>query len=434
MCKRPNVNAVMIVRARGLSTFAVALTAAAACGDPPVEIVPEQRYDSAGINVVVSHAPPARLVLSAEPRARIGVVSGDTAYLFDDVSGARLLDNGQIVVSNCLPPVLRWYDTSGVYLTGAGREGEGPDEFSSGACARLFDIFALSGGRVETWDHLLRRVRVFDSSGAMVGTHVLTTGALAPGPQLRGRFDRGYLMVEMRDRPEPAGFDDRGFAVYSGNASWRETLVMHTFGEDGEYEGAIGRVPGLSLTRIEMQTEIGPMNGTTFIPFAPHGLALAWGSAVAVGEGGSPEIRVLDRTGQLTTIIRWTAPRVPVTDDLKEAWIEERLSQGSYDAESTAQHLRTADELPYPDTARAYEGFRVGSDGLLWVQQFEPPGATSATWLAFAPSGSLVASMDLPRGAGILDIGDDYVLLRVRDELDVESVVLHGITRNDEDS
>ena len=169
MCQRPDDTAVMVMRARGLFTLAVASIAAGGCGDPPAEIVPEQRYDSAGITVVVSHTPSARLVLSAEPRARIGVVSGDTAYLFYDVSGARLLDNGQIVVSNCLPPILRWYDTSGVYLKGAGREGEGPDEFSPGACARLFEIFALSDGRVETWDHRVRRVRVFDSSGAMVG-------------------------------------------------------------------------------------------------------------------------------------------------------------------------------------------------------------------------------------------------------------------------
>ena len=421
------IAAVMAKRACGLGILAVAAVAAAGCGDPPAEPIPEQRYDSAGVTVVISHTPATRRVLSPEPRARIGVVSGDSAYLFYDVSGARLLDNGQIVVSNCLPPILRWYDTSGVYLTGAGREGRGPNEFSIGACARLFEIVALSGGRVETWDHLLRRVRVFDSAGTQVGTHVLATGSLAPGPQLRGRFDHGHLMAEIRGHPEPTGVDDRGFPVYPENQSWRDTLVLHTFAEDGDYEGAIGRVPGVSLARVEMLTEIGPMSGPTGIPFAPHGLALAWGSAIAVGEGSSPEIRVLDRTGRLTTIIRWTAPRVPVTDALKEAWIEERLSQGSYDAESNAHFRRTARELPYPDTARAYFRFRVGSDGMLWVQQFVLPGASSTTWLAFAPTGSLVATMVLPRGARLLDIGEDYALLRVRDELDVESVMLHGI-------
>ena len=112
---------------------------------------------------------------------------------------------------------------------------------------------------------------------------------------------------------------------------------------------------------------------------------------------------------------------------MAENWIEERLSQGSSDAQSSVGFRRTANELPYPDSARAYERFRVGSDGLLWVQQFVPPGAPSTTWLAFAPSGSLVATMDLPRGARLLDIGEDYALLRVRDELDVESVVLHGV-------
>lgn len=428
-CQRPSMDAVTIRRACGLSILAVAAAAAAGCGEPPVEAIPEQRYDSAGVTVVVSHAPPSRRVLSPEPRAKIGVVSGDSTYLFADVSGARLLDDGRIVVSNCLPPILRWYDTSGVYLTGAGREGEGPEEFSPGACAALFEIFTLSEGRTGTWDHSHRRVRIFDSTGAHVGMHVLAAGALASGPQLRGRFDRGYLMAEIRGRPEPAGVDDRGIALYAGNPSWRDTLVLHTFGESGEYEGAIGRVPGLSLTRIEVHTAIGPLTTPTDVPFAPHGLAVAWGSAVAVGEGGSPEINVLDRTGRLTTIIRWTAPGVPVTESLKEAWIEERLSRGSYDAESSADFRRTAKELPYPDRARAYERFLAGSDGMLWVRQFRPPGASSTTWLEFAPSGSLVATMDLPRGARLLDIGEDHVLLRVRDELGVESVVLHGVIK-----
>ena len=35
--------------------------------------------------------------------------------------------------------------------------------------------------------------------------------------------------------------------------------------------------------------------------------------------------------------------------------------------------------------------------------------------------------MDLPRGARLLDIGEGYALLRVRDELEVEYVVLHGV-------
>ena len=79
----------------------------------------------------------------------------------------------------------------------------------------------------------------------------------------------------------------------------------------------------------------------------------------------------------LTTIMRWTAPRVPITDDLREGWIKERLLRGSYDAQTSAGFRRTADELPYPDSARAYERLRVGSDGLLWVQLFVSPGAPS---------------------------------------------------------
>lgn len=90
----------------------------------------------------------------------------------------------------------------------------------------------------------------------------------------------------------------------------------------------------------------------------------------------------------------------------------------------TRETLRT---YPYPDSARLYSAFHVGNDGLLWVQLFSPPGPSSVTWLGFAPSGSLTTVMDLPRAARLLDIGDGYALVRVRDELGVESVVLYGV-------
>ena len=92
--QRPSVDAVRVMQACGLSTLAVAAMAAAGCGDPPVEIIPEQRYDSAGITVVVSHTPQARRVLSAEPRARIGVVSGDSTHDDHALDGTARSDHG----------------------------------------------------------------------------------------------------------------------------------------------------------------------------------------------------------------------------------------------------------------------------------------------------------------------------------------------------
>lgn len=367
-----------LTRGHAGCVVALASLVAAVCGDTATEAFVEQRYDSAGVAIVVSGEPEARRVLSDPPLAKVGRVSGDSLYLLEHVSGARLLDDG----------------------------------------------------RIETWEHLHRRLREFDSSGALIGTRVLTAEPLGSGPRLLGKFDRGYLMAELRGTYiqdfSNAVVDDRGFFVdpRQGNA-WRDTLVLHSFGANGEYEGGIGRVTGWSFFRTEVPTEIGAMSATVQVPFAPLGNATPWGSAVATGDGSDPEVRVLDRTGQLGMVIRWNAPRIPVTDALIEGLIEEQLAGETGGARSRGQLREAMEAYPFPATVRAYTRVRAGNGGLLWVEQYALPGAESVTWLGFAPSGSLVTALDLPREARLLDIGDGYVLLRVLDELGVESVVLH---------
>ena len=402
----------------GWPMLAASLIGVVGCADPPATEA-GQRYDTAGVAVVVSRDPPTRRVLSAEPRASIGIASGDNEYMLYTVSGARLLDNGHIVVANCLPPLLRWYDMSGVYLMGAGNEGDGPNEFPKGACARDFQVFALSGARVETWEHSHRRLRVYDTSGSLVDARVLAGGSEMRGLQLLGKFGSGYLIGEYLG------------STFAGPLSWRDTLVLHSWGGDGEHERILGRIAGFSFARAEVYTAIGPVTATVPVPFAPHGLAVPWGLAVAVSDGSNSEIRVLDQRGQLKTIIRWTARRLPVTNSLIEAHIDELLARETDDEQTSARDderfrksLRT---YPYPDSARLYSAFLAGNDGLLWVRLFSRPGMSSVTWLGFAPSGSLTSIMDLPRAARLLDVGVGYVLVRVKDEFDVESVVLYGL-------
>lgn len=107
-------------------------------------------------------------------------------------------------------------------------------------------------------------------------------------------------------------------------------------------------------------------------------------------------------------------------------------AEGSYSAEYRDQFRRAYEGYPYLDYARSYTGFRVGSDGLLWVRQFRLPGTSVTTWLAFAPSGSFVAAIDVPRTARLLDVGSEFVLLRVKSDFDVQSVVLYGVVEQKE--
>ncbi|MCE2397822.1 MAG: hypothetical protein J4F34_02075 [Gemmatimonadetes bacterium] len=398
---------------------------AAATGAWAAVAAEQQRYDSAGVNVVVSDLPGSTLVLSLRPRVRIGAATGEDMYLLHSVGQARVLAGGRIVVANCLPPILRWYDSTGVYITGTGREGEGPEEFVEGGCAN--GMFVLDDGRVETWEHSVKRLKVFDPSGVQVSSLTANTRELGPGTSALGRFAGGYLMGEHRALGSQEVIDERR-ARPVRRSSWRDTLVFHRFGADGSRERAIGRVAWIEWAETVLPTEIGPFPTDIVVPFAPMGMAVPWGKVVAVGEGSRAEIELIDSDGRLTTIVRWKVERVPVTDEMIRTWIEGRLaSDPNRDGRYLRDARRALEAYPYPDSAHLYSRFLVGTDRRLWVRNFRPLGVRTNTWFGFDSSGALACALAVPPGAWVLDIGDDYVLLVERDELDVESVAYYDM-------
>ena len=89
---------------------ALVLTTSLGCSprDAPGPTV--TRSDSAGVAVVFSSAPREYRTVSEQASLTIGLVSGEPEYLLDYVSDALRLSDGRVVVANCSPPMLRWYD------------------------------------------------------------------------------------------------------------------------------------------------------------------------------------------------------------------------------------------------------------------------------------------------------------------------------------
>lgn len=402
---------------------------AAAAGAWAAAAAAQQRYDSAGVNVVVSNLPGSTLALSLRPRVRIGAATGEDAYLLHGVTQARVLADGRIVVANCLPPILRWYDSTGVYITGTGREGEGPEEFVVGTCANAMRLFVLDGGRVETWEHSVKRLKVFDRSGALVSSLTANTRELAPGTSALGRFAGGYLMEERRAvGSRSREVIDERLARAVRRSSRRDTLVFHRFDSDGSRERAIGRVAGIEWAEAVLPTGIGPFPADVVVPFAPMGMAVPWGPVAAVGEGSGAEIELIDSEGRLATIMRWNVERMPVTDEMVRTRIEESVARDpNRDGRYLRDVRRALEAYPYPDSAQLYSRFLVGSDRRLWVRNFRPPGVLTNTWFGFDSSGALACAFAVPAGAWVLDIGDDYVLLLERGDLDVETVAYYDM-------
>jgi hypothetical protein len=67
---------------------------------------------------------------------------------------------------------------------------------------------------------------------------------------------------------------------------------------------------------------------------------------------------------------------------------------------------------------------------MLWVQDYELPGSDTVTWSIFDVEGHWISELVVPRDWQVLDIGADYLLVLVEDELDIERVRKYSLDRN----
>ncbi|MDX1495734.1 MAG: hypothetical protein R3253_16815, partial [Longimicrobiales bacterium] len=93
--------------------------------------------------------------VAAEPSVVIGALEGDSAYLFQEVVGATLLDDGGIVVADRGLAVIRTFDADGAFRDQMGGRGRGPGE--------LTDLAAIwaTGDTLAAWDAGTLRVTLF---------------------------------------------------------------------------------------------------------------------------------------------------------------------------------------------------------------------------------------------------------------------------------
>lgn len=87
------------------------------------------------------------------------------------------------------------------------------------------------------------------------------------------------------------------------------------------------------------------------------------------------------------------------------------------------------EDSPHPDSLPAYRRIRVDRVGALWVQAYDMPGEQHVTWYVFDRAGRWLSSVIVPRAWQIQDIGKDYVLVLVTNEMDVEVVQMYGLNR-----
>lgn len=391
-----------------------------ACGSDASPSTSSDVADSAGIRIVRNHSPAWSNTngwrLAPEPRMTIGRGGGDDAHQLFQVAGAVRIGE-TIAVANAGTHELRFYSHDGRLVSRIGGEGDGPGEFR-----RISKLQRVGNDSLAVIDLFTRRVTLFDAEGAFGRTvRLQSAGDATPVPV--GVFADGRLLTSELAVARPP---DPGRS--------RSSLILRVYAADG----SVGDSVGVGLSN-EAYVEF---NGAMFrpwpVPFGRRDVTTVGTHRFAVGSMEAYEVRIVDASGSVRTIVRRSDPPEPITADLLDAEIARMaasLPEGARGPSALAT-LRAAgapEHLPAfgPNGTSRYPpvtGIVFDAAGNLWVLKYPGPVSPSTSqWSVFDPSGRWLGDVTFPDGVMPLDIGEDFVVGHWRDELDVEYVGMYDL-------
>ena len=127
--------------------------------------------------------------------------------------------------------------------------------------------------------------------------------------------------------------------------------------------------------------------------------------------------------------------RVPAEADL-EWYIAEQVAMfGNTPGLPPGFVDRARQSLQSTPLARTFPAFSTvlaDETGHLWVREYDLPGEErpAPLWTVFDPEGHVLGFIETPPGLRIHQIGEDYMLVHTRDELDIEYVQVWPLERS----
>jgi hypothetical protein len=357
--------------------------------------------DSAGVEIV-EHPPSTEIPtweLKGEPLVQIGVALGDSLYEFGSVTGVVWEDDGRILVLDRSRRRISLFGPEGEYIVSSGREGEGPGEYRSPSA-----VWEISGDSLAVYDPPLGRVSVLDWNASFVRSVQVRPIRTLVLPS--GSFEDGRLFV-VNAFPDP---QDYGLATsYTVSTEGRDSL--------GEFRHIENQDPGpLSAVRRPLVAKVRRL--------------WAAGQKLYVIRNVDYELQIQNPDGELLRIVRWHGRDLTATRESNRHYIEERVARSPPDR--VARRRRGLEERIPNERYPPFERIRVDRRGRAWLQAYRQPFDAGLTaWTVADASGQLVGRMDLPEDAVVLDATDESVLLRLTDDLGVESLAVYDLDRGE---
>lgn len=389
------------------------------CGTETRSTIRTETRDSAGVTIVESSGLPERgsggWTLGQNPELSIGMLEGDTLYQLFRVTNGIFLSDGRIAISENGRLQLRVFGPDGSFLQGLGREGEGPGEFEF-----VVIVGALGTDTLVALDGSQRRISRFHLTEGFLDQATIAEEA-GIAHFFNGMFSDGSVVFGGGLNFGPGG-------ATPNDGYQRPTAEFRSVTPDGRIDTDFGDFPG---TEIFFKTQGGGgemMISASVIHFGKTVRTHTRGSRFVLGTGDSFEVDFFGPEGRLERLVRVMAPPIPVTQEMLDGLLEERLA--ALDDPTRAPATRSSfDEIPAADFVPAYRNLFLDSEGFLWVEHYRLPGNGLSTWTIFDPDGVPVTELSLPRQNRILDIGPGKVLALFEDDLGVEYLRVYPLTR-----
>ena len=431
-------------RAFGLAGSCLLAVLAVACTEAPAEPPPPAFTvtDSGGVRMVVNSGQQwgegDGWQVTAEPVVTLGVMDFPVEQQFQNIAGATRLSDGTIVILERADFALRAFDPSGDLRWTGGGIGDGPGEMRSYSDTRPVlsklegDIVQVQNGR--------DRIR-YSSGGELIEHARLDLARLRRwGPlyiqycPFEAYFPQDEIVVCHNPQPEPPP------------ASWTryQTIMRTTW--DLDALDTLGVFLEESLFRA-------PTHGFVLrSPLAARGLFRV---------GGGPEPRLLYArndnyrievwdiaASRLATVVERQVPRRARTDAEADAMVntgDGGFYRDFFEANPGDAHWAAIDSVSIA------EALFLDELGYMWVRRGPSPldgddarvrevtGPDDMKWTVpahsglhdvFRPDGVYLGTVKLPHDLRITEIGADYILGVVRDEMDIQYVWMYGLDRS----
>ena len=379
-----------------------------ACGGDttPTRDLQVQITDSAGVQIIQYLGVPETnppFALAEDPIYRHGANPGD--YIFQFVEAGRLFPDGSAVVADWYSEVVV-LSPDGTTHEVLARVGEGPGEVIS-----PYALFVLGRDSVLVADSRLSRLTLF------VGDSVARIVSLPRAAHfgVAGIGSSGELM--MMDRyPYSSWFDIE-----------EEWLVGHMSLFDTE-TGALDTVAAYDHYPRERRGVMNPI-------IQPIGEVTVAAGRFVHTRSDRPEITWRLPDGTVTQIVRWRPEPPLLTEELLEHGesYNRMIGRMNYGvSEARLEEIIKEDMSRYRDMigqpVPLFGSPFADAAGNLWLPSYRPAYPEEGSpYTVISPDGEWLGQVETPPRFRILDVTGGLVLGVLRDEMDVENVVVYEV-------